>query len=93
MLFYLLLFENGYIILPDPVVYIFYHNHFTFHCQCYHGSRLGCETKGVSRSALQRALLVVILLTSIRGIKNFNKRNALCGVNLTTFMNVFLAYP
>ena len=46
-----------------------------------HGSRLGCETNGLSRSTLQRALLVVILLTSIRGIKNFSKRNALSGVN------------
>ena len=46
-----------------------------------HGSRLGCETIGLSRSTLQRALLVVILLTSIRGIKNFNRRNALGGVN------------
>ena len=34
-----------------------------------HGSRLGCETIGLSRSTLQRALLVVILLTSIRGIR------------------------
>ena len=47
----------------------------------YHGSRLGCETNGLSRSTLQRALLVVIVLTSIRGIKNFTKRNALGGVN------------
>ena len=46
-----------------------------------HGSRLGCETNGLSRSTLQRALLVIILLTSIRGIKNFTKRNALGGVN------------
>ena len=46
-----------------------------------HGSRLGCETNRLSCSTLQRALLVVILLTSIRGIKNFTKRNALGGVN------------
>ena len=48
---------------------------------CIHGSRLGYETNGLSRSALQRALIVVILLTSIRGIKNFTKRKALGGVN------------
>ena len=46
-----------------------------------HGSRLGCKTNGLSRSTLQRALLVAILLTSIRGIKNFTKHNALGGVN------------
>ena len=34
-----------------------------------HGSRLGCETIGLSRSTLQRALLAAILLTSIRGIR------------------------
>ena len=43
--------------------------------------RLGYESNGLSRSALQRALLVVILLTSIRGIKNFTRCNALSGVN------------
>ena len=46
-----------------------------------HGSRLGCETNGLSRSTPQRALLVVYLLTPIRGIKNFTKRNSLDGVN------------
>ena len=54
-------------------------------CHCldtpYHGSRWGCESNGLSRSTLQRALLEVILLTSIRGIKNFTKRNALGSVN------------
>ena len=49
--------------------------------ETYHGSRLGCETNGLSRSTLQRALLVVILLTSMRSIKNFTKRNALSGIN------------
>ena len=47
---------------------------------CCHGSRLGYETNGLSRSTLQRALLV-ILLTSTRGIKHFTERNALGGVN------------
>ena len=51
---------------------------FSLHC---HGSRLGCETNRLSCSTLQRALLVVIMLTSIRGIKNFTKRNTLGGVN------------
>ena len=59
----------------------------------YHGSRLGYETNGLSHSSLQRALLVVILLTSIRGIKNFTKRNALGGVNCNYLHECIFGLP
>ena len=58
-----------------------------------HGSRLGCETNGLSRSTLQRALLVVIPLTSIRAIKNFTKRNALGGVNCNYLLEWIFGLP
>ena len=53
----------------------------------------GCETNGLSRSTLHRALLVVILLTSIYGIKNFTKRNALGGVNCNYFHEWIFGLP
>ena len=57
-----------------------------------HGSRLGCETNGLSRSTLQKALLVAILRTSIRGIKNIIERNALGGVN-SNYLNEWIVWP
>ena len=44
-------------------------------------------------STLQRALLVVILLTSIRGIKNFTKCNALGGVNCNYLQEWIFGLP
>ena len=86
----LLSIKNIHKELPRPLIIISWHTLWTplNVCVCsntnplhYHGSRLGCKTNGHSRSTLQRALLVVILQTSICGIKNFIKRNSLSGVN------------